>query len=479
MSRMRACAAVVVMVLTGAATAGSVASYRAASAFAAALSGVNVQSIAVSSAYARSGVVMAVGAVGNGCKSNCYHLWVSHDRGASWQQAAGTGWSGGMPVIAADSNGKEVIFSGTSAGVQRSNDLGTTWSTVGTGGGNPAVSPSFASDHLVAVAGTSDYTLRDTTTQSVSGSGGTMRDGYWTMAPGFPSTGKQPPVFLGGINSAGKATVESCTTSFACASPVLLPVADAFAGAPLLLPSSAYVQDGTVFAHTAEGLFKSVDGGTTFVPVTPPVPGATHVATAATVVSSQYRETGPDRRVWEAVIAIKGTGQSMAVTGDLYSSTDGGTTWTGVGSPGPFDRGASAVAVASDGRVFAGIGPTQGGGLLCSPDAKTWVAYCTGSSPDTAANSSGGSQQHASGCTGAGCASGASATTPAGNTAGNASASASALPGDPSGTVVPGTGRNSTGSSGLRPLLWVIAAVLAVGSGLSFVIRRLRERRRA
>jgi hypothetical protein len=455
------------------AAVAAVAPTRVTAASAPALNGVSVQTIVVSPAYAHTGVVVAVGTQGYPCKSNCYHMWVSRDRGASWQQAAVGGWKGGSPIMAVDGSGKEHIFTGVSGGVQRSDDLGKSWSDVGAGG-NPAVSPSYPSDSLLAVAGTSDYTLKGGSMQTVSGSGGTMSDGYWAVMPGFPSTGSLSPVFLGGVNSTGKATVEHCTSSFSCSGPTVLPVTDAFAGAPLVLPSTTYVHDRTVFAHTAEGVFKSTDGGATFVPVTPPVPGATHVATSQTALSPSYSENGPDRRVWEAVIAVKGTGQGMTVSGDLYSSTDGGTTWKGVGSPGPFDRGATAVAVAPDGRVFAGAGPTVGGGLLCSPDGTTWMGYCPGSSQNTSATSSSSGQQHAGGCTGSACPTGAASTVSGSSTVDSASSSSQ---GDPNTGLISGPGHNPSGGGGsaLRVVLGVIAAILAAGSVVSFVVRRRRQ----
>jgi hypothetical protein len=402
---------------------------------------------------------------------------VSRDRGATWQAAAGAGWGGGTPVITQDGAGKEVLFTGTSSGVQRSDDLGATWSNVGAGG-NPSVSVSFATDQLVAVAGKGDYIVRGSASQAVTGSGGSMSDGYWAVMPGFPSSGARSPVLLGGIDSAGKAMVERCDSSFSCTSPTILGTADAFAGPPHMLPSTAYAQDGTVFAHTAEGVFKSVDGGTTFVPVTPAVPGATRTATAMTALSPQYRESGPDRRVWEAVIAIQGTGKQMTVAGDLYSSTDGGTTWTALGRPGPFDKGATAVAVAPDGRVFAGVGPTGGGGLLCSQDGKTWAGSCGGAAaPAAAAGSSGSgqSQQHAGGCATASCATAAPVT------GGDPAAAAGATAASPSATPAGGalaaaSGQGSSSGGGSRGLLiGALAALLVAAGGVSMVVRRRRS----
>src|SRR5207302_4613949 len=63
--------------------------------------------------------------------------------------------------------------------------------------------------------------------------------------------------------------------------------------------------------------------------------------------------------------------------GGVYRTTDGGTTWSALYSPGPFDSGASAVAVAPDGRLFASFLSSYGSGLLCSVDGGAhWSATC-------------------------------------------------------------------------------------------------------
>lgn len=433
-----------------------------------ALDGFVVEALAVSPAYARTGLVVAAGAMVRGCTAKCNQVWLSHDGGATWTRAAAKGWDAGNPVIAVDGRGREVLFSGTSEAVQRSDDLGATWSDVG-GGGIPAASPAYASDRLVAVAGASDYTLRNGVSSPVKGSGGAMTDSGWAFAPASTSGSTQPALLLAGVDSARKPAVARCNRSFSCGSPVALPVADSFAGAPTLATSSAFALDGTVFANTAEGLFKSTDGGGSFAAVTPPMAGVRHLATVTVALSPRYQEAGPDRRVWEAVVAFQRTAQGEQVTGDLFASRDGGATWTGAGAAGPFAHGATAVAVAPDGRVFAGIAPTLSGGLLCSTDANHWAAACPAMVPQVrSASAVSGASTGA--CAGTGCAARAQPQGMHGAAAGGVAAAAAGANLSPASKTLAGPG------GGLLPLA-VIAAV--AGLLVAAVLARALRRRRA
>lgn len=359
--------------------------------------------IAVSPAYMKTGSVVAVASDLNGCRSSCAHLWVTHDGGSTWRRSPGS-WSGYRPTIAVDGSGHEALYdvNGTS-GLLRSDDFGATWSTVG-GSGNPAVAPTYARDHTVAVAGARDYVLRDGKSQPVTGSNGAMSDASWMFAPTFPSSGQQPPVLLGGSNASAP-QVSRCDVSYACGTPVPLPAPGTMAGTPLLLPSSDFANDGTVFAQTAQGIYKSGDGGRSFAPIQLPTMGAQTVATPMLAVSATYQERGTDRHAYVAVLEIKGSGQTQSAAGGIFGTADGGATWSPVASPSQFDYGATAVAIAPDGRLFGGYDGQFGGGLLCNSDGKTWQASCppVGTTSAQGNGSSTRATQTAGACT-AGCA---------------------------------------------------------------------------
>jgi photosystem II stability/assembly factor-like uncharacterized protein len=428
--------------------------------------------VTVSPAYATTGLVLAVASDLN-CTSSCAHLWVTRDRGASWRRLASTGWSGAHPVIAVGADHREVFYDTTSSTLIRSTDQGATWSPAGDAGA-PAVSPSYPADGLVAVAGKTDYVIRNGISQPVSGSHGAMSDNQWTVAPGFPSAGGHTPVFLGGVDKAGKSAVARCDSTFSCGGSVVLPVPDSFAGAPLLVPSSAYAEDATVFAQTADGIFKSTDGAGSFAPLTLPVTGATRVSTPMMALSQSYQERGPDRHLHVAVLATRGTGSAMMMTGGVYSSADGGTTWLGGEPSSPFHSGATAVAAAPDGRLFAGFTGSGGAGLLCSVDGTTWHASCPASAgAPVAAAVPGASSPAATGCAAAPC---ATASQPSDVAAGAAAPPSPPARGAGAAAAVdvsrPGA---SSGSRATMPflVLIVLGAVLLV---TALLVRSLRRK---
>ncbi|HZS12995.1 MAG TPA: hypothetical protein VFC09_00215 [Candidatus Dormibacteraeota bacterium] len=432
--------------------------------------------IAVSPAYEQTGTVVAASASLSGCpsKTNCSHIWVSRDGGYTWKQAAAQGWAGIHPLIAVDGAGHETLFGAANNGVLRSDDYGNTWRAVGPNGGTPTPAPSYAHDQAIAVAGSSDYVLRGSQAQHVSGSGGAMGDSDFAYSPSFPQGGGNPPALLGGSDpKTGLPAVQTCDTNLTCSGTAVLNGAGPMAGPPNLYLSTGFASDGVAFAQTASGIFKTTTGGRTFAPVPVGLSGATATSTAMLALAPHYQESGT-RVAYAAVMQVFGSGKSMKRSGGVYRTSDGGTTWKAVGSPSPLDDGALAVAVAPDGRIFGAYLTNQGqGGLLCSTDGQTWRAFCP------AVGSHGAVQGARSGGCSAACASaapGAASPTPdAGSAQGAASATSNgAGPGNGAAAL---TGSASTGSTGGRSwLLIVAAAILAATAGLTIVRRRIRGR---
>ncbi|MHB8508322.1 MAG: beta propeller repeat protein, partial [Candidatus Dormibacteria bacterium] len=98
-------------------------------------------------------MVLAETAPPSGCSQNCEELWASHDGGFSWRRAAATGWSAARFSITVDSRGREIVYSASSSGLQRSVDGGDSWATVGRGGTGATPGPTYGHDAAVAVAG--------------------------------------------------------------------------------------------------------------------------------------------------------------------------------------------------------------------------------------------------------------------------------------------------------------------------------------
>jgi len=428
--------------------------------------------VSVSPAYLRTGVVVVSAHVASSCQQDCVHLWVSRNRGASWQRAAATSWRHGRAIVVLDGAGRELLLADdTTTSAQRSGDLGATWNDLGAAG-NETPAPSFASDGAIAVAGSRDVVVSTAGAHDVAGSGGSMHDAEFAFAQS--PAGSRAPALLSGVDArSGAPLVERCDASLSCADPAALPGGTQWSGAAMTMAfSNGYASDGVVFAGTGLGVYKSSDGGATFAPLSV-APGASATGTPMLALGPGYAEHGGSRTVYVAVVQIikpdSTAGGHPHTAGGVYRSTDGGATFASLGSPSALDKGATAIAVAPDGRLFAGYLDFPGGaGLVCN-DGTGWKPLCGG--PADAAGGKG---------TGAG--SGASACHAARCLAAPASAATAApSPGVASGPtpgVVPAiqAGAHAGGASGHGVV--VVGVVAAVVAALLAVAGALRAARR-
>ena len=438
--------------------------------------------IAVSPAYRQTGLVLA--SINTpGCVRDCLHLWVSRDGGATWRMSHAAGWRGGRFTIATAAGGSDVVFAESPSGLQRSDDGGDSWRTAGAAG-SPAVSPRFAGDATVAVASTNtdtgDYVLRGAASTPVSGSAGTWVDLGFALSPSFPAGGRYAPALLSAADAQAHAPViEQCDAQLTCKDATTLPGAGVWAIPVDLHLSSEYPSDGTVFARAGRSIYKSTTGGRAFTPlVVLPDHGGSVTAYPMLALAPHYSEAGVERILYvsalQATVDPAQPGHSQT-TGGIYRSTDGGATWSRLGSPSPLDTGASALAVAPDGRLFAGYlgGPQGSAGLLCSSDGSAWATTCP---PVGSADRAVRSQAPALGSTRAGataCAAGCAAAG-AGDEAASrdtpAGAAGAATAQRPTGLAIHGAGQG--GWSSILPLL-----LLALGIGCTTagaVLRRPR-----
>jgi len=435
-----------------------------------------VDGIAVSPAYARSGVVVAMSHELR-CSQDCVHLWISRDRGATWSRARAAGWQHAMPDIALDARGRDLLFGAGSSAAQRSDDLGDSWHDL-PAAGTPSVSPAFARDRTVAVAGGSaDHLVVDATARSVSGSAGRDSDVHFAMAPAYPSGGRFAPVLLGAADSHGAPLVLGCDAGFACGgAPTMLASGGSFDGAPQLALSTDYGNDGVAFARVESGISKSSDGGRTFTPLVLPVAAAQATGVMAMALAPGYREAGPVRTLDVAVQQIVGTGQGSHTGGGVFSSTDGGKTFQRLAPGGPLDGGATAVAVAPDGRVFAGYFRLAGGGasdgLVCSDGGGAWQAACGAAG---AAGRGSGSSGGATPCAVASC-SAAGAPSPGDAAGAGANSGASAAGGVAIAGGLPAARQVSApGGHGGPPAWAYIALAVAVALLAAGLVARRRQ----
>jgi len=442
-----------------------------------------VVSIAVSPAYLRTGLVVVQASPMGNCSPNCNRIWVSHDGGHTWHVAAARGWNqGSRPQVALDAAGHESLLAGSTAGILKSDDYGESWTSLGSGGaGTPTPTARYATDHSVAVAGQSDYVLTGNRSAAVAGSGGQMSDFAFAYAVSPASSGGSSPVLLGGIDkSTGLPAVQRCSAALACNGTATLAGSTSTAGPPNLALSTDFAHDSAVFAQTTLGISKSTNGGATFSPLALGATGATATSIAGMALASGYRENGPIRTAYAALVQLMGSGKSMKAQGGIYRSTDAGASWHVVGSPGPFDEGAIAVAVAPDGRLFGAYlsGSRGSGGLLCNTDATTWHTSCPPVGSYGTKTGDGG--PGATSCARTLC-SNAAGGTPTSSGAGQAAARSADPTDTNAGGSVAQAGRQAAASGAAgSSRLWVIALVLiiaAMGAALAVLRRRRGEGR--
>jgi hypothetical protein len=432
------------------------------------LTGAMINAIAVSPIYDRTGLVVAQGLAAN-CSKNCQRLWVSHDGGAGWQEAAASGYQWGIPLsLVVNPQGKEVVLAAASGsgGVQFSEDGGQTWQSTGVAG-RAAPAPSYGHDGTVAVAGgQSDTLLTAQGRQTIAGSSGAYSDQQFAYMAGYPSTGTYSPALLGAIDTrASNSVVLRCDASLKCASAFTLPGTTLYSGPADLLPAGDYANTGAVFARTATAVFKSSNGGATFTPLSP-IPTSVGAVNgySAMALAPGYRESGPVRTVFVAAIQIPASSSGLNHSvGGVYRSDDGGKTWSSVDGGSDLRDGALSLAIAPDGRIFAGAsgGGDAQTGLLCSDDAKTWQPTCSPRGPLAAGGAAKGASRTAAAAPPA--VAGASGN----NSSGVGSATATDNGASAAGQSEAGSARNvealsSTRGSSRSPGLIIAGAILGV-----------------
>jgi len=434
--------------------------------------------LAVSPSYRKTGLVLASINV-PACSADCLRLLASHDGGATWTVQPAIGWGGGRFSIASSGDGRDVVFGEAGSGVQRSDDDGATWRQVGAAG-SPTPSPIFGRDATVAVASTSagaaDYVMRGASTSPAAGSGGVLVDFGFMLSPSFPAGGRYAPALLSAADANTQSPlVEQCDDHLACTGATALAGAGPWANPVMLFPSSTYAADGTVFAKAGRAVYKSTSGGRAFTPLAIlPDHNGSVTAYPMLALAPSYSELASTRTLYVAALQVvidKADPSRSRSSGGVLRSTDGGATWSRVGVPNPLDTGASAVAVAPDGRLFAGYlgGPQGSAGLLCSADASTWAPACPPFTvADASVKTSGGSPGRTAPSTPAcrgGCGHGVAqvGVAPDVDVVGNA-------PGPRGNVVAPAV--RSAGRGTLVLLVIVILAITAAGATWVVVQRR-------
>ncbi len=273
--------------------------------------------LAVSPNYAEDATVIATTYVKG--------AYISSDRGVSWTArdvGLGTGGTKFAPIerlhdvqFSPNFANDGTIFSATWYSVLKSVDRGASWTTIPVGSAAPgtlrqfviAVSPAYATDRTVYVGTRAGEVYRsksagDANTWSlVAHLGGRIRT--LALDPAFAAN---PVLYAGATNGVFKSVDGGANWQ-----------ATGPRSIALLAISPNYENDGTVFAGTEGGLFVTRDGGQVWTKLAAsPLSSSTHVE--ALGVSPEY---ATDRTL---LVSVLGKG--------LFRSTDGGTTFVETGA---------------------------------------------------------------------------------------------------------------------------------------------------
>jgi len=323
--------------------------------------------LAVSPLYPQTGMVAAVSVPVGGCSRNCTHLWTTRDRGATWHRAAAM--PPGPVVVVAGAHRREELVGASTNAVVASDDDGATWHTIG-----PAGTPAATGDTvLVAGDGAGDYRLDGAgALQAVPGSAGTDVDLAFAPVPG--GAVQNAALLAARDRATGLPVMLRCDATYACSGAASLPGATPSSGNDMsVLPPGDLGSGGAAYVRTSTMLYRSDDGGRSFLALLlPPHTGAHYTSVPAAALDG-----GPSHLLYVALLEVVGTGASQLTTGGVFATADRGTTWRALGSPGVLDGGATALAVAPGGRLFAGYVNAHGeAGLVCSDGGGAWQAAC-------------------------------------------------------------------------------------------------------
>jgi hypothetical protein len=161
-------------------------------------------------------------------------------------------------------------------------------------------------------------------------------------------------LLVGGTSSPviGTSLVSLCTGS-ACtpATPLV-----GSTGTPALATTRSFATSGLAFAWQLGRLYRTLDAGRTFSPLSLPAVGQVKGLT--------------DDAAGNVYLAVNGVKD-----GGLFVSHDKGTSWSRLGRGTALERGATAVTPLADGHLLAG---PASGGILCSADGgHSWASRCS------------------------------------------------------------------------------------------------------
>jgi len=431
--------------------------------------GVSVIAVVVAADYQHSHAVYAVAQLPH-CQTACAELLRSRDGGGTWAKAGAKGWQpGGLASV--PFRGGAALVAWWANTVAMSLDGGETFTQYPTAGSPSSAAADGTGIDVVVGNGSAIHVLTLPAARDRSVPGAPDLDHTIvsvTTAYPTPPAGVPAAIALGIDHATNTARMERCDATLACTSPIPVSTGGAIVSSP------AFARDLTFFFLGAHGLERSTDGGRTLTPVTVVAPGPQTVLTITTGLgmTQDFDATAQRGTVYAGIISVSKDGKGGQVTGGVYRSADAGVTWTRFGAATDFPGGVSALALAPDGRVFAGayaLGAGASGGIFCAASG-SFSAGCPAYPSAAMGGGAGGAARSLAGSTAGagGDVAGAAAATSTAST----STTPAPTPFDASAGVA-SSGRRVTG------VALGVAAVLAAAAAALAVVRRLRSRRRA
>jgi len=295
--------------------------------------------------------------------STAYTIFRSLDGGHSWSRLTDNSlehaqrhytFPGGELTMAPTYPADPRVFTVSSHGVvMRSADGGLSWEPIVGARGDVTLSPDFGvADDRLYVAGPvpSAYDDGDPMLKPFAAVAPSHQLGGIAIAPEYATTGA---ILLGGAATTETKTigvVHTCTTT-GCTKRSEIP--DAGGSVKIHVSKTS---PGTVYVWRVDRLFRSTDDGHTFSRVTFPT-GFQFVGLSE----------DSDR------VLVYGTNYS-GLAAPMYSSTDGGATWSAVGAESMVDEKVGKAITLGGGKIIAS---EDGSGIYCSvDDGETWALRC-------------------------------------------------------------------------------------------------------
>ncbi len=295
----------------------------------------------------------------------CAAVYRSDDGGATWQRLPAQGVladRAGTVLVSPAYPDDPRLFFATAADLSVSDDGGRTFRFLTPAHGTAVMSPAFADGDARILFGAFDNLSLGT---EYDASAGVLRPLSLSLPVGVsartfafaPSYGSDRRMLVGGVRQGREGLLPGYVpTVYSCVAEKCTPVLEAGTGP---LPPTVAWTPQAAFAFTSSRLYRSVDGGRSFVELA--LPGRSPHSSFVRVA------VGKDGRL---LATVPEEGRTR-----LHVSEDLGDSWSPVeeGAGGTVDN----VVALPDGRLLAGGALEAGGGIRCSVDGgRTWAPRC-------------------------------------------------------------------------------------------------------